>query len=126
MTEENACGCEVRFDPDVDMNDAGCLCPTTDIVSVIGRKYSLLLLSLIADRGVARFNEIKSELGEISSSTLSIRLAELEEAGLIERRTFAEIPPRVEYSLTGEGVTLRRGLLSLMRAASRKRSKAGS
>ena len=122
MTEENACGCEFHFDP----ADGGCLCPTTDIVNVIGRKYSLLLLSLIADRGVARFNEIKSELGEISSSTLSIRLTELEEAGLIERRSFAELPPRVEYSLTGEGVTLRRGLLTLTRTASRKRSKAGS
>lgn len=121
MTEENACGCEVRFDA----VDAGCLCPTTDIVSVIGRKYSLLLLSLIADRGVARFNEIKNDLGEISSSTLSIRLAELEEAGLIERRTFAELPPRVEYSLTGAGLRLRRSLLSLARSAMRKKSKAG-
>ncbi len=125
MTEEHACGCEVR--PVADgVDEGGCLCPTADIVSVIGRKYSLLLLSLIADRGAARFNEIKSELGEISSSTLSIRLIELEEAGLIKRRTFAEIPPRVEYSLIGEGEKLRRGLLSLARSALRKRSKAGS
>ncbi len=120
MTEAHACGCEVGSMVEA-ASDGGCLCPATDLVSVVGRKYSLLLLSLIADRGAVRFNEIKGELGEISSSTLSIRLTELEEAGLIERRTFAEIPPRVEYSLTDKGSVLRRGLLSLTRAASRKR-----
>jgi DNA-binding HxlR family transcriptional regulator len=78
------------------------------------------------DRGAVRFSELRSELGEISSSTLSLRLAELEEAGLIERRTFAEIPPRVEYSLTDEGEALRRGLLSLARSASRRKSKTDS
>jgi DNA-binding HxlR family transcriptional regulator len=122
LTEENTCGCLEQVSDD----DAGCICLTSSVVQIVGRRYSLLVLSLLADRGTVRFSELRSELGEISSSTLSLRLAELEEAGLIERRTFAEIPPRVEYSLTDEGEALRRGLLSLARSASRRRSKTDS
>jgi DNA-binding HxlR family transcriptional regulator len=122
LTEENTCGCLEQVGDAAD----GCICLTSSVVQIVGRRYSLLVLSLLADRGSVRFSELRSELGEISSSTLSLRLAELEEAGLIERRTFAEIPPRVEYSLTDEGEALRRGLLSLARSASRRRSKTDS
>jgi len=113
--EENACGCGT----DTVTEDVGCLCTTSDLVHVIGRKYSVFLLSLLADRKSVRFNEIKEELGEISSSTLSIRLSELEGAGLIQRQLFGEVPPRVEYSLTEGGEALRKSLLSLTRKAVR-------
>ncbi|HXG95370.1 MAG TPA: winged helix-turn-helix transcriptional regulator [Blastocatellia bacterium] len=65
------------------------------------------LLSLIGERGAIR-------------STLTTGLNELESAGLIHRETFAEMPPRVEYSLTEEGERLRKSLPSLSRLAARK------
>ena len=117
VTEEHACGCSDHGDA----VGSGCICLTSDIVQTMGRRYSLHILSLLGDRGVARFNEIKTELGEVSSSTLSLRLGELEVAGLVARQTFAEIPPRVEYSLTKEGQALRKQLLSLSRRTVRRR-----
>ena len=59
-------------------------------------------------------------MDDMSSSTLTIRLAELEQAGLIRRQMFAEIPPRVEYSLTKDGKELRQSLFNLSKFASRK------
>lgn len=59
-------------------------------------------------------------MDEMSTSTLSIRLAELERAGLVRRQMFAEIPPRVEYTLTKDGDKLRKSLFSLSKFASRK------
>lgn len=100
----------------------GCLCSTTGLVQIVARKNGLRLLFLIGERGRARFNEIMSELGDMSTSTLTIRLAELEEAGLIDRRDFAEMPPRVEYSLTEKGEELRRSLFSLSKFAAKGRA----
>ena len=77
---------------------------------------------LIGNQAVLRFNEIRREMNELSSSTLTIRLTELEDAGLIERCEFAEIPPRVEYSLTPTGIELRQRLFSLSRFATRKKA----
>ena len=117
LLEENACGCADCAGDEL----SGCLCLTAGLMQIVGRKHSLLVLSLLADHGPVRFNELKNGLGEISSSTLTIRLSELEAAGLIERKGFPEIPPRVEYSLTAEGAALRSGLLSFSRVAARRR-----
>ena len=57
---------------------------------------------------------------DMSSSTLSVRLAELERVGIIQRKTYSEIPPRVEYTLTEEGKKVRGSLFSLSRFASRQ------
>ena len=95
VPEENECGCAERAGD----SGPGCLCCTTALMQIIGRKYALRLFFLIGERGAVRFNELRSEMDDMSTSTLSIRLAELENAGLIRRQTFAEIPPRVEYSL---------------------------
>ncbi len=78
------------------------------------------LLFLIGERRVIRFSNLKSEMDDMSSSTLTIRLAELERAGLINRELFAEIPPRVEYRLTKEGAGVRKSLFALSRFATRK------
>ncbi len=86
----------------------------------MGRKYALRLLFLVGDRGMMRFSDLKSDMDDMSSSTLTIRLAELELAGLIRRETFAEIPPRVEYSLTKEGEDMRKSLFALSKFAPRK------
>jgi DNA-binding HxlR family transcriptional regulator len=91
------CGCGAA------LRDGDCLCPATPLAKLIGRRYALGLLSLIANTATIRFTELRSRLGGVSSSTVAARLADLEEAGLIARRVYPETPPRVEYSLTARG-----------------------
>jgi DNA-binding HxlR family transcriptional regulator len=69
----------------------------------MGRRYALGLLSLVANSGTIRFNELRSRLGAVSSSTLAARLSDLESAGLITRTVHPDTPPRVEYALTERG-----------------------
>jgi len=109
MRSENACGCLSQ----AILEERICLCPTKDIVQVIGRRHAISLINIIGNRGKIRFNELKEKLGRISSSTLAMRLEELTEAGLIERTVYPETPPRVEYGLTTEGEQLRRMLTTL-------------
>ena len=83
--------------------DASCpVCRTADIVC---GKWTLLLVRDLAE-GSARFCELERSLSGISPRTLSLRLRALEEEGIVERRTFAEVPPRVEYALTDKGRAL--------------------
>lgn len=96
------------------------MCPATGLVQIIGRKYALRLLTVIGEQQSIRFNDLKTVMDDMSSSTLTVRLAELERAALIERQTYAETPPRVEYKLTDEGRELRRSLFALSKYASRK------
>ncbi len=67
-----------------------------------------------------RFSDLKGEMDDMSSSTLTIRLAELEGARLIHRQVYSETPPRVEYSLTKEGEDMRKNIFALSKFASRK------
>jgi len=113
---ENACGCA---DTEA-VESIECMCPATGLVQIVGRKYALRLLTVIGERQSIRFNDLKGVMDDMSSSTLTIRLAELERAALIERRTFSETPPRVEYNLTTEGRKLRQSLFTLSKYASRK------
>lgn len=114
--EENACGCvEIASDTSSD-----CLCPATAFVQIIGRRHAVRILATIGDRTSIRFSDLRGAVDEMSSSTLSIRLTELEGAGLIRRHTFSEVPPRVEYSLTDEGKSLRGTMFSLSKFASRQ------
>ncbi len=87
----------------------------------MGRRYALGLLSLIANSGTVRFNELRSRLGEVSSSTLAARLGDLEEAGLIARTVHPDTPPRVEYSLTARGRELCGVLTDFLRRGSATR-----
>src|SRR5215467_14277770 len=96
-TTPAACGCGAQ------LSDGDCLCPATPLAKVMGRRYALGLLSLVANRGVIRFNELRDRLGAVSSSTLAARLSDLEKAGLILRSVTPDTPPRVEYSLTERG-----------------------
>jgi DNA-binding HxlR family transcriptional regulator len=84
-------------------NDPSCpVCRTADIVC---GKWTLLLVRDLAE-GCSRFCELERSLAGISPRTLSLRLRALEEEGIVERQTFAEVPPRVEYSLTPKGEAL--------------------
>lgn len=98
-----------------------CLCPVEGIVEVISRKWALQIIGVIGNRGKLRFNEIMERLGKISPKALTDRLKELETMCLIKREVFAEIPPRVEYSLTRDGFELRKLIIPLMEWASSRR-----
>ena len=121
--KENACGCAESSSV---TDDNQCMCPATGLVQIIGRKYAVRLLTLIEDNVSIRFGDLRSAMHDMSSSTLSVRLTELERAGLIHRTTYSEIPPRVEYTLTAEGKRLRGSLFSLSRFASRQQTKNSS
>ncbi len=84
--------------------DASCpVCRTADLVC---GKWTLLLVRELAE-GRSRFCELERSLTGISPRTLSLRLRALEEEGIVERHTFPEVPPRVEYALTDKGEALR-------------------
>ena len=81
---------------------ANTICPVARTAEIISGKWTLLIIRDLAS-GVKRFNQLERSLHGISPKTLSERLRSLEEEGIIFRRTFAEVPPRVEYSLTEKG-----------------------
>ena len=76
-------------------------CPVADTAALIGDKWALLILRDLAE-GTRRFGELEKSLA-ISPRTLSARLSELEQKGVVTRQCYAEVPLRVEYSLTKKG-----------------------
>jgi DNA-binding HxlR family transcriptional regulator len=94
-----------------------CFCPLEGVIDVISKKWALLIINAIGNCEKLRFNDLTKELGGISPKTLSDTLKELQTQGLIKRESFAEIPPRVEYSLTKDGVQLRKSIIPLLRWA---------
>ena len=80
-------------------------CPVCLTADVVCGKWTLLVIRDLAD-GRSRFCELERSLAGISPRTLSLRLRALEEEGMVVRTTFAEVPPRVEYSLTEKGRAL--------------------
>jgi DNA-binding HxlR family transcriptional regulator len=84
---------------------ATCGCPIARTATLIGDRWTPLIVRDLA-HGCRRFGELQRSLGGISPKTLSDRLRRLEEAGVISRSCFAEMPPRVEYRLTEKGRAL--------------------
>jgi DNA-binding HxlR family transcriptional regulator len=80
-------------------------CPVCATADVICGKWTLLLIRDLED-GPTRFCELERSLAGISPRTLSLRLRALEHEGVVERQTFPEVPPRVEYALTAKGRAL--------------------
>jgi DNA-binding HxlR family transcriptional regulator len=104
--------------------DPVCLCPLEGVIDVTSKKWTLLIVNVIGNHGRARFNKLMQELRGISPKTLADTLKQLQGEGLINRESFAEIPPRVEYSLTGDGKRLREAIMPILTwAAARKNSK---
>lgn len=81
-------------------------CPVTATMQVLGGKWKAILINAIYHTSPARFGELKRSVRGITQSMLTQQLRELEEDGLISRKIYAEIPPRVEYTLTEFGLTL--------------------
>jgi DNA-binding HxlR family transcriptional regulator len=80
-------------------------CPVCRTADVVCGKWTLLVIRDLAE-GRSRFCELERSLAGISPRTLSLRLRALEEEGIVERTTYAEVPPRVEYTLTEKGRAL--------------------
>ena len=81
-------------------------CPVTATMQVLGGKWKAILINAIYHTSPARFGELKRSVKGITQSMLTQQLRELEDDGLISRKIYAEIPPRVEYKLTELGLTL--------------------
>ncbi|WP_110661317.1 winged helix-turn-helix transcriptional regulator [Salinicola socius] len=77
-------------------------CPIRDVLDRIGDQWSLLVLSTL-ESGTFRFNTLLREIGDISKQMLSRTLKQLEQDGFVTRTVYAEVPPRVEYTLTDLG-----------------------
>lgn len=82
-------------------------CPVATTVQLIGNKWKILIIRNLVYNGKQRFSDFLKTVPGISKKVLTDNLRALEEDGLIEREVFAEVPPRVEYSLSGLGSTLK-------------------
>lgn len=106
MAQHGSCDCcsPSPAETAVPSNDeAVCYCPVDGIIETISKKYALQIIGLLGAHGPMRYGDLEERLEATSTSLLSARLDELTGEGLIERRSFDEIPPRVEYSLTPRG-----------------------
>ena len=81
-------------------------CITKDVMAMLLDKWSLFVIYNLGYYKTLRFNELKKNIRGISSRMLSVNLKKLEANGVIERKVFAEVPPRVEYSLTEFGLEM--------------------
>ena len=81
-------------------------CSIRHILDRFGDKWSILIISVLGHVGKQRFNELNQQIGDISQKMLTVTLRSLEADGLISRKLFPEIPPRVEYELTDLGRSL--------------------
>lgn len=88
-------------------------CPVTATMQVLGGKWKAILINAIYHTSPARFGELKRSVKGITQSMLTQQLRELEDDGVISRKIYAEIPPRVEYTLTEFGLTLSPIMLSM-------------
>ena len=82
-------------------------CPVATTVQLIGNKWKLLILRNMIYNGTQRFTDFMKTVPGISKKVLTDNLRALEEDGLVEREVFAEVPPRVEYSLSALGKSLK-------------------
>lgn len=81
-------------------------CPVETTLTLIGDKWKVLILRDLLP-GTKRFGELKKSIGNVSQKVLTSQLRDMEESGLITRKVYAEVPPRVEYSLTDLGQSLK-------------------
>ena len=81
-------------------------CPVETTLTMIGDKWKVLILRDLLP-GTKRFGELKKSIGSVSQKVLTAQLRDMEQNGLVHREVFAEVPPRVEYSLTELGRSLK-------------------
>ena len=81
-------------------------CPVETTLMLIGDKWKVLILRDLMP-GTRRFGELKKSIGSVSQKVLTAQLRDMEAKGLVSRKMYAEVPPRVEYSLTDLGKSLK-------------------
>ncbi|MEO5915991.1 MAG: helix-turn-helix domain-containing protein [Luteolibacter sp.] len=96
---------QLNFPPVEKGSDHALECPVRDVLDRIGDRWSLLVLATLS-RGTMRFTVLKRAVGDISQRMLAQTLRTLEQDGLITRKVYPSIPPKVEYTLTGLGESL--------------------
>ncbi|MDR1813332.1 MAG: helix-turn-helix transcriptional regulator [Tannerella sp.] len=89
-------------------------CPIRDVISKLGDKWSLLALTSLEANGTLRFSELQKSIGDVSQRMLTVTLRSLEADGFVRRTIYPEVPPRVEYCLTGLGHDLMPHINSLI------------
>ena len=88
-------------------------CPVETTLMLIGDKWKVLILRELMS-GTRRFGELKRSIGTVSQKVLTAQLRDMEDKGLLTRRVYAEVPPRVEYTLTDTGYSLKPVLDSMV------------
>ncbi len=88
-------------------------CPIVGTIEFMAKKWTLIILRYLQLKKKLRFNEFMKELDGISSRTLSKRLSDLEKRGVVRKKIFAEVPARVEYSLTKKGKDFTKSLTDI-------------
>lgn len=81
-------------------------CPMPDIAQLIGGKWKLIILQILIFQGMKRFNELRRQIKGITQTMLTNQLRALERDGLVHRKVYAEVPPRVEYTATQRALDL--------------------
>jgi len=81
-------------------------CPVETTLTLIGDKWKVLILRDLMP-GTKRFGELKKSIGSVSQKVLTAQLRDMEQSGLVNRKVYAEVPPKVEYSLTELGKSLK-------------------
>ncbi|MEU6859179.1 helix-turn-helix domain-containing protein [Glycomyces sp. NPDC046736] len=95
-------------------SDADQICGMSIAIDVVGGKWKMHLMWVLAE-GPVRFGQIRRKLDGVSEKVLAENLRQLEASGVVHRELYAEVPPRVEYSLTPRGESLNEALLPLER-----------
>jgi len=90
----------VRTEPKPAENQETGMCPMPDIAKLIGGKWKLIILQILVFQGTKRFNELRRMIDGVTQTMLTNQLRALEKDGLITRKIYAEVPPRVEYTAT--------------------------
>ncbi len=81
-------------------------CPIRNLLCRLGEKWSMLVMISLNANGVMRFSDLQRSIGDISGRMLTVTLRSLEADGLVARKIYPEVPPRVEYVLTASGASL--------------------
>lgn len=92
-------------------------CPARNVLDRFGDKWSTLVILVLNEEEKLRFNELHKVIGDISQKMLTVTLRNLEADGLVSRKVYPEIPPRVEYKLTPLGKSLVPHISSLLKWA---------
>ena len=82
------------------------VCPVETTLTLISDKWKVLILRDLLS-GTKRFGELKRSIGQISQKVLTAQLRQMEESGLLTRKVYAQVPPKVEYTLTALGYSLK-------------------